>query len=180
MSTVPLIIMLFALPVCYLLISYVYLMLWHRKIWLFNVVMHEDGRHTLWGALTYWGHFLACVPTALFVSWCIAGGTLIAAYTYHNPTTSGIWISGLMLAVLGLLFVLAAVWGSVQKIGTQQTLHYALQKFERDNVSSWGGCWNQFIPSNLVIGLGSVAAGLVLGSSLRGSESWMTAARLKG
>lgn len=37
-------------------------------------------------------------------------------------------------------------------MGIKQTLHCALQKFERDNVSSWGGCRNQFVPGNLVIG----------------------------
>ena len=165
MSSVTLILILFALPVCYLLCAYLYLAVWHRKIWLLNTVMHEDGSHTLWGALTYWGHFLACVPPALFISWCLAGGTLIAAYG-NGVVHPGLWKMGLILVALGFLFILVTAWGSVRQNGIQQTLHYAMQKFERDNVSSWGGCWNQFVPSNLVIGCGSVAAGMVMGSSL--------------
>ena len=170
MTRISLIIILFALPIGYIVLSYVYLMVWHRKLWLFDAVMHEDGRHTLWGALTYWGHFLACLPTALFVSGCLAGGTLIAT-NYNIALNDKAWTIGFVLIALGFVFVLAVVWGAVRQVGIQQTLHYALQKFERDNVSSWGGCWNQFVPSNVVIGLGSAAAGLILGASLQCADA---------
>jgi hypothetical protein len=160
-----LIIILFALPVCYLLASYIYLAIWHRKGWLFGTITHEDGRHTLWGSLTYWAHFMACFPTALFISLCLVGGTLIAL-NKHVVAGEGLSTAGLTLVSAGIVFVLVVAAGSVRQIGVRQTLHYALQKFERDGVSSWGGCWNQFVLSNLVIGLGSVAAGILLGSWL--------------
>jgi hypothetical protein len=145
-------------------------MLWHRKLWLFSVVTHEDGRHTWWGSLTYWAHFLACLPTALFVSLCLAGGTLIASNTYFAGMPKATTL-GVILVGLGFALTVVVAWCSIRQIGIQQTLHYALQKFERDSVSSWGGCWNQFVPSNLVIGIGSVAVGMIIGASFQHPNS---------
>ncbi len=159
------ILILFALPVAYLLTSYIYLVTWHKKWWLFPVLTHEDGRHTMWGSISYWPHFLACLPTALFTSLCLAGAVLMETHFNVKPAHQ-LLMPGVILLASGFIFTLLVTWGSINQVGLKETIHYALQKFERDNVSSWGGCWNQFVPSNIVIGAGSIAIGLVAGKSI--------------
>jgi len=109
---------------------------------------------------------MACLPTALFTSLCIAGGALTetnGSGFYINPKMLAM---GIVLLSIALLFIVLVTWGSISRVGLAETVHYTIQKFERDNVSSWGGCWNQFVPSNIVIGLGSVAAGKLIGTAI--------------
>ena len=48
----------FAVSVVYFTVSYIYLVWWHKDIFLLNSVVHENGRLTLLGSLLYFDHFL--------------------------------------------------------------------------------------------------------------------------
>ncbi len=66
--------LLLAPPTAYLAISYGYLAAWHGDLWLWNTVVHENGRLTLLGSLFYFDHFVALVPmVTLFALSAVTG-----------------------------------------------------------------------------------------------------------
>ena len=157
-----LVIILLALPVLYLGISYAYLAVWHGKLLLFKTVIHENGRHTLLGSLFYFDHFVACVPMVIFFALCVAGGLALS-----NPLSRVISVAQLsyVTAVLLLgaaLLVLCSFVASVFIAGWQRTVDYASQRIERDGVTSKGGNWNQLQLSNVPIGLGAIGTCIAL------------------
>jgi len=157
-----LVMVLLALPVLYLGISYAYLAVWHGKFCLWRTVIHENGHHTLLGSLFYFDHFVACVPMVTFFALCVAGG-----FALSNPTFKLISVTRLatVTAVLLLgaaLLVLCSFVASLFIVGWQRTLDYASQRIERDGVISKGGNWNQLQLSNVPIGLGAIGTCIAL------------------
>ena len=150
---------LLALPLLYFLISYVYLAWWHGKVFLWNTLIHENGRLTVAGSLFYYDHFVACVPMVTVFALSTAGGAVL---TNRVPASIGAAYAGFLaggLLLIAFLLVVTASFLSVRAVGWQRTLDYALQRIERDGVMSKGGNWNQLQLSNIPIALG--AMGLV-------------------
>src|SRR5438132_1607119 len=47
------VLLLLSLPLLYFVLAYLYLAHWHESGWLFNTLMHENGRLTLLGSIFY-------------------------------------------------------------------------------------------------------------------------------
>ncbi len=174
---------LFSFPVAYCLISYLYLAAWHRSFWLWDKVVHENGRLTLLGTIFYFDHFLGCVPMVVLFALCTAGGFALA----NDPSRSADPLRARAMATKLLVgcaaFILLAFILSLATVGWQRTLDYALQRIERDGVLSAGGNWNQLQLSNIPIALGVLALCIAVrceqGSHSKrrdGSVAWAVAA----
>jgi hypothetical protein len=153
---------LLSLPSAYMMAAYSYLAWWHHRSWLLDTVVHENGRLTLLGSMLYFDHFVGCVPMAIVFALCAAGGV---ALTARVPADIADGRAGLAAAVLlgaALALVAAAFMASVGAAGWQRTIDYALQRIERDGVTSRGGTWNQLQLSNIPIALGAIGAGSAL------------------
>jgi hypothetical protein len=150
---------LLGLPAAYLSISYLYLAHWHRRVWLGNTVVHENGRLTLLGSLFYFDHFVACVPMVLLFALCTAGGLALSGHApAHTDRVRSLSVSIALLSAAALL-VLLAFGLSLRTVGWRRTIDYALQRIERDGVMSRGGNWNQLQLSNVPIALGLIGLG---------------------
>ena len=157
--------MLLSLPLLYAAVAYAYLAYWHGGPWLFNTLVHENGRLTLLGSLFYFDHFLGCLPMILLFALCAATGFAFAA---RLPAPASARRAGGLAVNLLLpipLFIFITFLASTRIAGFPRTVEYALQWIERDGVLSPGGGWNQLQVSNIPIALGTISAGLVLASS---------------
>ena len=165
---VGLITMLLSVPLAYLVSAYGYLAWWHKRPWLFNVIIHENGRLTLLGSVLYFDHFVACVPMVSVFALCSAGGMALTAHPLNRDAGNAGLAAFSLLAAAGVL-VIGAFVASVLTVGWQRTLDYSLQRIERDGVTSKGGNWNQLQLSNVPIALGTIgiASALRLVNSAR-------------
>jgi hypothetical protein len=151
-----LVITLLALPITYFMISYGYLAWWHHKIFLWNVMIHENGRLTLLGSLFYFDHFVACVPATTVFALCAAGGVALAGQAPSGINLHRTAFVAIFLLVSAALLVLVTFVASTYTVGWQRTMDYAFQWIERDGIMSKGGNWNQLQLSNLPIILGTI------------------------
>ena len=144
------------LPAAYFVLAYGYLAWWRGSPFLWNTVIHENGRLTLVGSLFYFDHFLGCAPMVVVFALCTAGGFADAG---HLPVITDLRRAALLARILlGLsaVMVIAALAASVACVGLDRTMDYALQRIERDDVMSPGGNWNQLQLSNVPIALGAI------------------------
>jgi hypothetical protein len=152
-----LITVLLALPVTYFAISYCYLAWWHNEIFLWNTLIHENGRLTLLGSMFYFDHFIACVPMIVLFALFTTGGFALAGHPIVAIDRSrGSFAAAALLGVAAFLIV-GAFAASIYTVGRQRTVDYALQRIERDGVMSTGGNWNQLQLSNIPIALGVIS-----------------------
>lgn len=150
---------LLAFPVTYFVISYTYLAWWHKEVFLWDTVIHENGRLTLAGSLFYFDHFVACVPMITVFALCTAGGVALSGQIAPGANGSRARFSAVVLLSGAGLLVLGAFIASVYMVGWERTIDYALQRIERDGVTSKGGNWNQLQLSNIPIALGIIGLG---------------------
>jgi hypothetical protein len=150
-----------AVPCLYVALAYGYLSYWHGRAWLWNTLIHENGRLTLAGSLFYFDHFLGCAPMAAVFALLLAGG---CAYGGSAPAPSEERARRIGVALLGAaaVFFIASFAASVQLAGWERTLDYLFQRIERDGVLSKGGNWNQLQLSNVPIALGILSVALAL------------------
>lgn len=167
-----LILVLLALPVTYFAISYCYLAWWHNEIFLWNTLVHENGRLTLSGSMFYFDHFVACVPMIVLFALFSAGGFALAGHQFVAIDKFRASVAAASLLGVAVLLVLGALVASIYTVGRQRTIDYALQRIERDGVMSTGGNWNQLQLSNIPIALGaiSVSGTLIMFASGAGSK----------
>ena len=161
---------LLSFPAAYFLISYLYLASWHQSLFLWNKVIHENGRLTLLASMFYFDHFVACVPMVVLFALCTVGGFSLANRAPVPADPARVRSTATTLLFTASLFILLAFVLSIYTVGWQRTADYALQRIERDGVMSKGGNWNQLQLSNLPIALGALALGSAVWSQ-RGNRS---------
>jgi len=166
-----LMIILFAPPIGYFVISYAYLALWHRKLFLWDTVIHENGRLTLLGSLFYFDHFLGCVPMVILFSLCTVGGFAIGSRASSSADVLRTSFVAVVLLLVSFLFVLLAFFASLYMVGWHRTIEYVFQRIERDGVMSKGGTWNVLQLSNIPIALVAIGASSSLVSYARWADS---------
>ena len=150
---------LLSLPALYFVLSYAYLVCWHRRLFLWNTVIHENGRLTLAGSLFYFDHFLGCVPMISFFALSAAGGFALSGSLPGGANADRAKVAAVVLLLAAALFLAATLAASVAGVGWQRTADYAFQRIERDGVISKGGNWNQFQVSNIPMFLGTIGLG---------------------
>lgn len=172
--------MLLALPITYFVVSYAYLAWWHKKAFLWNTPIHENGRLTMAGSLFYFDHFIGCVPTVVVFAFCIAGGVAatsgVPSFTDRSRAAT---IAAVLLGIAALQLVSAFV-ASVLTAGWERTIDYALQRIERDGVMSRGGNWNQLVLSNIPIAFGAIGVSSSLAMSAAGSDAGWSGSAIGG
>ena len=152
-----LVLILIAPPIAYFVISYCYLVWWHKRFYLLDTLIHENGRLTLIGSMFYFDHFIACVPMILLFALVTAGGFALAGHPNVDFKRSQASIASGILLGLSILIISVAFIASIYTVGEQRTLDYALQRIERDGIMSKGGNWNQLQLSNVPIALGAIS-----------------------
>lgn len=173
-----LVVLLVASPLAYFIISYCYLVWWHKKLFLWDTLVHENGRLTLAGSMFYFDHFIACVPMIAVFAMVTAGGFALAGHPSVAFNKSRASIASAVLLGFSIIMISVAFMASIYTVGQQRTVDYALQRIERDGVMSKGGNWNQLQLSNLPIALGAISLSGTL-MMFTGSASTTSNARLR-
>ena len=134
-------------PVLTYLLSYLWLAVYHGTPMLWNVVVHENGRHTLLETTFYASHFFGHVPVLTVLALLFAAA-YVAMAGDRTPTMArgGVLTVG---AALGGLLLLAAVL-SVIHFGVDETLSFALQRRQRPDLDTAGGSWKLHLPSTML------------------------------
>ena len=108
----------FAIPVLLLIGAYFHMAIRYEKIWLFDTIVHERGKYTLWEVIFYFRHFLWELPMKTVYSFLLIG----IFYYFGNPLPNNVTdaskplipnnrliLSGLfVLAIGGFSFLMAA------------------------------------------------------------------------
>jgi hypothetical protein len=131
-------------PAVVLAASYLELMRFHGRWWLWGTVVHESGRLTLLETTLYASHFLGHVPVCLVLALLLAGSFAVLEGGDRGRTGSG-RLAG--LAVLLGAYLAATVALSVAWFGVHDTLAYVLQERQRAGSYDAGGSWALHLPS---------------------------------
>lgn len=133
-------------PALTYLMSYLYLALYHGRLWLWPVVVHESGRYTLLETTFYASHFLGHVPVLVTIAFLLAGSWLCM-----SPGVAVGSASSLRWLAVGLMVLLAAsVAISLAHFGSDDTLSFVLQLKQRPDLYTEGGAWNLHLPSTML------------------------------
>jgi hypothetical protein len=112
-------------PSAVLLVAYLVICIRYRSFWPWNLTVHEDGRHSLWGTVFYFEHALGELPLEWLLALSVAGAVLWCA----GESASG-RIAGIAIAAVGLdVLVMAGAW---QVTGARGFLTWLLQYHTRD------------------------------------------------
>jgi hypothetical protein len=131
----------FGVPTLVLAASYLWLVLDHRSVLLWDVVVHEDGRHTLGETVLYFGHFLREVPVAIAYVLFLLGvshGVSHGVPDSHRRSvrsSATLYLSGATGLVVGALAVTA------HSDGLGSALRDLLQYRMRDGLEGYGTHW---------------------------------------
>lgn len=118
------------LPLAVLSAAFVILCVHHGTAWPWNLVVHEDGHHTLLGTIFYFDHALGELPLDLLLSAAVAGAMLCA---FPPPTARP--IRSLIAICLILDVVIVA--------GAKSRALYLFQFHTRDDVPMvYGSHWH--------------------------------------
>jgi hypothetical protein len=117
-------------PLAVLTTAFVILCIHHGTAWPWNLVVHEDGHHTLLGTIFYFDHALGELPLDLLLSAAVAGAMLCA---FPPPTARP----------LGKLVVLCLIVDALIIFGAKSRASYLFQFHTRDEAPMvYGSHWH--------------------------------------
>lgn len=149
------------IPIFLLTGAYLHMCFRYNKWWLFNTIVHENGRYTLLETIFYFRHFIWESLILIIYAFFIVGAFFFfgkASATKNNPTLKSIpfvniFLSGIfVLGILVFSIILAA-----ESVGIKDTLLGLLQY--RTSVlrpMEYGSHWRNHFLSNIVLFSSSV------------------------
>jgi len=147
--------MCFFLPIMLLIAAYIKMVFFYQKLWLFNSIVHENGKYTLMEVVFYFSHF----------NWEMLGKTvyallLVGVFYYYgnNPireyekTTivpqSRIILSGMIVFSIVLLTLIT----TINKLGINEAMLGFLQyRTSEIKPIAFGSHWRNHFLSNIVL-----------------------------
>lgn len=129
--------------------SYAYLAVYHGRLNLFPVVIHEGGTFTLWETALYASHFLGHIPVHIVAAllllgahWSFSGPPARVPRRSLSPRRPGLWL---------FVFLSCSVMLSLYHFGAEDTMAYVLQ--QKQGVDNYvpGGSWNLHLGSTVML-----------------------------
>jgi hypothetical protein len=164
-----------AIPVLLLTGSYLYMAVTYGKLWLFNTIVHENGRYTLLQTILYFRHFtweflgksvycLYLVGAFFYYGSCAGtkdpGRRVISRWRAHAG-----WIIGLGISAL-------AIFTASRQFGFTEIVHGLLQyRVNEGSLLEFGSHWRNHFLSNIALFAGSVLA-IILYRILGNGRGW--------
>ena len=96
----------FTLPVLMFTGAYIHMVIRYDKIWLFNTIVHENGRYTLLEVICYFRHFIWELPIKAWYALLLTG--LFFYYGQPSPKEKPIYepdIPTHLILVIGLFVI---------------------------------------------------------------------------
>jgi len=163
------------LPFGILLAAYLAVCVRFHSAWPWNLVVHEDGRHTLRGTVFYFEQALGELPLEWLLAWSVAGAVLWCAGQSGARRSGG----KALAAAAGLdVLIMAGAWRAV---GPRSSLAWFLQYRTREGERLlFGSHWRYHFLSEASLMLLALAlaawAGASSGKGRRASLFWLSCA----
>lgn len=145
-----------SVPFFLLAAAYIKMCFFYQKIWLFDTIVHENGKYTLLQVILYFRHFCWEILGKAVYSLYIVGtfyfyGKAPASHrdtTGQNIPARGILLSGLL--VLGIMMI--SIFMTADKVGFKDTL-MGLAQFRISEIKppAFGSHWRNHLLSNIVL-----------------------------
>jgi hypothetical protein len=147
----------FIVPTMLLLGGYVYMIFQYNRLWLFDTIVHENGRYTLWEVILYFRHFLWELPIKTWYAIVITGlffyyGKPLEKTEKENraayiPNKAIIFSGFIMVAFIGIAFTFAT-----EKVGFHEAMNGFLQyRTSELRNPEFGSHWRNHLLSNIVL-----------------------------
>ncbi|MBS1266154.1 MAG: hypothetical protein MAG795_00119 [Candidatus Woesearchaeota archaeon] len=135
------------------IISYGYLAFYHSQPFLFNKVVHEDGKLTLLETIFTFDHFLGQLPMIFLFSFFIPGsfllfGSEIDKGKLNKPKLKNLL---LLLSFIAIVFLLVVFAASINRVGLDETIKAIFQFRENPTTYQYGGNWKMMFFSNIIL-----------------------------
>ncbi len=146
----------FSLPVLLLVGAYIKMAFFYQKLWLFNTVVHENGKYTLLEVIFYFKHFNWEMPIKILYAVFIVG----TFYYYGNPletkrralarSNSSKWT---LVSFVFLLTIVAVTTASniIQDGFRETALGFFQYKTADARPPEFGSHWRNHFLSNMVL-----------------------------
>ncbi len=130
------------------LLSYIYLAVYHGRVNILNVVVHESGEYTLLQTIFYASHFLGHIPVYTMVAFLFVGACrslVLDANAVSCPQQH-------VAAGVSLLLLLAVSLAiSLVHFGWEDTVSFMLQRKQTPHLYVRGGSWNLHFASSSLL-----------------------------
>ncbi len=146
----------FAIPSFLLISAYLYMTVFYHKLWLFNTVVHENGKYTLLEVIFYFKHFNWEMPIKILYAVFIVG----TFYYYGNPletkrkvlarSNSSKWILISLVSVLTIMSV-TTISNVIQDGFKETVLGFFQYKTTDARPPEFGSHWRNHFLSNIVL-----------------------------
>ena len=145
-----------AIPGIFLTGAYIHMCLFHEKLWLFNIVVHERGKYTLLEVILYFRHFLWEVLIKVVYSLFIVG----TFYYYgkpvvrinESPVSNIPAIRILISAVFALGIVVVSVLMAANQVSYKEAVVGLFQYRTHElRPLQFGSHWRNHFLSNIVL-----------------------------
>ncbi|MBI4681746.1 MAG: hypothetical protein HY757_01380 [Nitrospirae bacterium] len=146
----------FSIPLLLLISAYFYMTTFYHKLWLFNTIVHENGKYTLLEVIFYFKHFNWEMPIKILYAVFIVG----IFYYYGNPladkrkvtkqSNPSTWILISLISVLTIIAVTTA--SNIIQDGYKETaLGFFQHKTADARPPEFGSHWRNHFLSNIVL-----------------------------
>ena len=136
----------FGIPLGIIAGSYMWLAFDHGTLLLWNVIVHESGRHTLGETVFYFSHFLRELPVdaayAAFMATYFARRESRSASMPEARRRRNVAAVGLLTGGTAAAIVVAALAAATADQGFGHALQDLLQYRTRDDLSAYGSHWH--------------------------------------
>jgi len=158
--------LLFAVPAALVVGAYAWLAIAHGTAWLWQVVVHENGRYTLGETVLYVRHVARELPVDIAMGLFCA-----AALAAAEPGRSARRRVPGMAALLVVVVAGLVVAGAAAQEGWGEALRDLFQYRTRDDTAAYGSHWSFHLLSTIWFGAAApLAAGIAAG--LGGTGGW--------
>lgn len=134
---------LLAVPLVTYLISYLYLALYHGKLWLWNTIIHEGGTLTLFQTTFYASHFLGHIPSLTVIALLLASWYKVLVPSKEPFRFNLKWLS------IAFAFTVVCFFYSLWQFGKDETLSYLFLSQQSVTRTEPGGSFLLHLPSTL-------------------------------
>jgi hypothetical protein len=136
------------LPLAVYFFSYIYLAVYHKKLFLFNTIVHESGKYTLLEDIFYASHFLGHVPVLTFLAFYFVGVFAV----FNVPVPKKNTAKFVIILISSIIFLLGVSYLlSVKFFGIKDTLDFIMQLKQSESISQKGGSWLLHLPSSIML-----------------------------
>jgi len=144
----------FGIPAAIMAAAYIYMALRYNTVWLFPVVVHENGKYTLLETIFYFRHFLWKVPIKTVYAVFTVGFFHFYGHVNRQPSPEKVVSGWLLFSCWGAVAVFSfiSIMAAVKSVGLHKAMTGLLQyRTSEMRPILFGSHWRNHFLSNIVL-----------------------------